>query len=74
MSIDSAILTNLGGIPSCALTSLLEQNNIDTAEEPILLSHSPYLNNELFVQTIQSKQNIFKCISLNIQSLNAKIE
>ena len=66
------LLTNMSGITS--LNSILERNNVEVEEEPNLISHSPYFTNEMFVQTVQHKNNIFKCICMNIQSINAKIE
>jgi hypothetical protein len=68
------MLANLGGITGNSLNSILEQNEIDTDEEPKLIIHSPYYDNEMFIETIKNKQNVIKCISINIQSLNAKID
>ena len=58
--------------------SLVEQiqdenfNFDDEYETPVLFSHSPYYNDESFISLMENKKSIFKVISLNCQSLNAK--
>lgn len=74
MSIDSDFLTNLGGLTANSLKCIIEQNDIDVDDEPNLISHSPYFNNEMFIDTLKRKPNVFKSLCLNIQSLNAKID
>lgn len=59
-----------------SLIDVLRDEGEDDADEdtPTLLMQSPYLTNEDFVKTLKSKVNTFKLISMNIQSLNAKID
>ena len=39
-----------------------------------MLNKSPYVDHANLIDTLKQKTDIFKCLSLNIQSLNAKIE
>ena len=50
-----------------------EHSDFDSENEvPTLFSHSPYYNDESFVNLMESKKHSFKIISLNCQSINAK--
>ena len=75
ISIDNDILANLGGIHSNSLTELVEidETNNDI-EEPSLVKHSPYFDHDMLTNMIPEKNDILKCLSLNIQSINAKID
>ena len=68
------ILNSIGGLHYTSLNSLIE-SNIDNEdnEEPQLLNKSPYVDHANLIDTLKQKTDIFKCLSLNIQSLNAKI-
>jgi hypothetical protein len=74
MSIESNVLNNLGGVTDNSLVSIIAENDIVIDEEPDLLTHSSYFSTEMFIELIKKMDNVFKCLSLNIQSLNAKIE
>jgi hypothetical protein len=74
MSIDNEILNNFGNSCENSLVNIYEQTLTETEEEPQLLQNSPYLTNDMLKETLQSKRNVFKCLSLNVQSLNAKID
>jgi exonuclease III len=50
-----------------------EENDADD-DIPNWFKHSPYYNTDSFVNLLSSKQSSFKIISLNCQSLNAKID
>ena len=73
MSLDDSILNNLGGLQNNSLLHLLDNNQPNQEEEPALISHSPYVDNEILISIMKSKPEVIKCLSLNIQSLNAKI-
>ena len=73
-SLSETMLNNIGGMAANSLKNLLEPNlDVNADEEPDLLQHSHYVNNDSLIQTLKDKVDVFKCISLNIQSLNAKI-
>jgi hypothetical protein len=74
MSIDQDILKNLGGLQNNSFLHVIDSNEIVQDEEPVLINHSPYVNDEMLVETIKCKSDVFKCLSLNIQSVNAKIQ
>ena len=59
-----------------SLVDLVEDDVNHDAENnvPSLLQQSQYYNHDSFVQLLQSKENVLKLISLNCQSLNAKID
>jgi len=71
--LDETLLDNIGGPSSNSLVQLVEENAC-AEEEPQILQHSPYLSDQKVVDILSTKQNIFKCLSLNIQSLNAKYD
>ena len=73
-SIDLEIIQNIGGLEKNSLISIYNQNHIDIEEEPHLLRNSPYLSTDMFNELMKSKKDVFKCLCLNIQSLNAKID
>ena len=74
MSIDDEILLNIGGSYNNSLVTKYEKGLIETEEEPQLLNNSPYMTNEMLKDTLIPRRNVFKCLSLNVQSLNAKID
>jgi hypothetical protein len=57
-----------------SLNATIQQNHTNVEEEPNLITPSPYYTNEKFINTMKQKDNVFKCLCLNIQSLNAKID
>ena len=57
-----------------SLTDVLNANDPDDEELPDLLKHSPYYNDEALIQILKDKQNVFTVLSLNIQSLQSKID
>ena len=65
------ILHNLGGSDKFSLSNLVEPDVLES-EEPQLLQQSPYYNIDSLIDLLQMKQNTLKCLSMNIQSLNAK--
>jgi hypothetical protein len=71
-SLDYSMLRNFGDIENYSLSHILEASNIPEDEEPSLINHSPYVNNESLINILKSKNDILKCISLNVQSINAK--
>ena len=74
MSLDNEMLANLGGITANSLNLLMEHNNIDIEGEPHVFCHSPYYDDKMFTDTLKNKSNVFTCLSINIQSLHAKID
>ena len=74
MSIDNQFLRNIGNSVDNSLVTIYEQTLTETEEEPQLLNNSPYMTNEIIKDTMLSKRNVFKCLSMNVQSLNAKID
>ena len=59
-----------------SLTDILEiqSDSGNDTEEPVLLTHSPYYDNEKLINTLKEKLNSFKIYSINCQSLNAKLD
>ena len=74
METNFEMLTNIGGISNCSLASVLEKTHIEVEEEPNLITHSPYFSNDMFVQKVKGKNNVFKVLCMNIQSIQAKID
>ena len=68
------ILSNLNAATNYSLAELMDSENLMQVEEPTLLDHSLYVDNEELIDIIKQKQGILKCLSLNIQSLNAKFD
>ena len=68
------LLSNLSNRENYSLKDLIEENYIEQENEPTLLQHSPYLNQEKLSSLLNSKKDIFKVLGLNIQSLNAKYD
>jgi hypothetical protein len=74
-ALDEEILASIGGIDINSLNNLMESDlELNENEEPILLKHSPYYNYEKLVEIMLDKKDIFKCLSLNVQSINSKID
>jgi hypothetical protein len=58
---------------SYSLIEILDDENFnfnDECETPVLYSHSPYYNDESFIDLMKTETNMFKAISLNCQSLS----
>ena len=64
---DHVILSNLGGVESHNLISILDIED----NEPQSIQHSSYYDTDSFKKLI-TNHNIFSVLSLNIQSINAK--
>ena len=75
-SITSDLLTTLGGVARNSLLSVCDLDSVlnDDDEEPELLQMSPYYDDQMLIDVISKKNDIFKCMSINIQSLNSKID
>ena len=65
---DHVILSNLGGVESHNLISILDIED----NEPQSIQHSSYYDTDSFKKLITNHNNIFSVLSLNIQSINAK--
>ena len=59
-----------------SLIDLVEDELVHDAEDnsPDILRQSLYYNNDDFIQLLKGKSNVMKILSLNCQSLNAKID
>ena len=66
---DHVILSNLGGVESHNLISILDIED----NEPQSIQHSSYYDTDSFKKLITNHNNIFSVLSLNIQSINAKL-
>ena len=69
-------MQSLTTMPDTSLIDLVEgyNNEMDHEEAPSLYRHSPYYDDNSLINTIKEKQNVFKILSLNVQSLQAKFE
>jgi hypothetical protein len=56
------------------LDYLPDSDTLNDEEEPEVFHPSSYHNVDEFIDLLKSKQNVFTVISLNIQSLNAKLD
>lgn len=63
--------SNIAG-PS--LNNIVNENDIYSEEEPNILQHSPYVNFKGLIDILTTKNEVFKCLSINIQCLNAKFD
>lgn len=72
---ETDLLNSLGEVYPNSQKSLIESNSVETDNnEPQLLKDSPYTNLNGLINVMKEKVDIFKCLSLDIQSLNAKID
>ena len=67
---DHVILSNLGGVESHNLISILDIED----NEPQSIQHSSYYDTDSFKKLITTHNNIFSVLSLNIQSINARYD
>ena len=74
MPTTDSLLSNLGDNSQYSLKEILELHNPQQDEEPIIIDHSPYINTDDLLEVLKQKKDVFKCLSLNIQSLNAKFD
>ena len=61
---------------SYSLLELIDEANLNfpgESETPALFNYSPYYTNECFIDLMKTKKCTFNVLSLNCQSLNAKI-
>ena len=65
------ILQNYGGNNVNSLNHILE---FDSDDDLHLLQQSQYFDDESLVKQLAKKTNTFKILSLNCQSINAKID
>ena len=69
------ILDNYGGQDKHSLLHLLQTSNDENLqEEPIIFENTKYIDNETLVDILKEKHLVFKVLSLNCQSLHAKID
>ena len=69
------ILDNYGGQDKHSLLHLLQTTNDENLqEEPIIFENTKYIDNETLVDILKEKHLVFKVLSLNCQSLHAKID
>ena len=64
-------------LPSDSLLDTLDNgdgNDINDDETPIIFQHSPYYELQTAINVLKEKQNVFSVLSLNCQSLHAKID
>ena len=73
-SLNTDAVSNFGGSVHNSLLDIYNQNTVDNEEEPQIIHNSPYISPEMFNDLLKTKKEIFKCICLNIQSLNAKMD
>ena len=76
MTISDDLFENIiDGVQLKSLNSILESNTdfIDS-DKPQLFKPSPYTDHDGLIEMLKHKPDVFKCLSLNIQSLNAKID
>ena len=68
------ILDNIGGTNMNSLLNVLGTSQNENLNEPILIKQSPYFDSDEIIAYLKNKQNQFTVISLNCESLNAKID
>ena len=68
------ILSNLSAADNYSLKAMIDNENLMQNGEPTLLDNSPYVDNDTLINIMKEKQGLLKCLSLNIQSLNAKFD
>ena len=66
------ILDNYGGLNCNSLVAILQPDSDINDDEPNILEHSWYFDIDAMINTLDGKSG-FKILSLNCQSLNAKI-
>ena len=74
MSINHDLISYLGNNANYSLKCLLERNEMEQDAEPSLIQDCSYVNQEKLTAILKSKKDVFKCLGLNIQSINAKID
>lgn len=67
------VLQTQGGLNGNSLIDILGAMHTED-EEPIIFENSVYLDNQALIDALRSKQNVFKVLSLNCQSLYAKFD
>ena len=60
--------------PDNSLVDLLSEEQDDSDDIPTLFQHSPYYDNEAFIEILKTKSDSFSLLSLNCCSLNAKFD
>ena len=80
MALDHIFLEHFGGVDSNSLCYLLNNNvprnnNVDIIDvEPDIMQHSSYHDDDSLTDVFEAKSDVFSILSLNCQSLNAKID
>ena len=75
MTLTDDILDKIGGIQLNSLIAILEPDqDLTNSEEPSIFHPSPYSDQDSLANILKSKKDVFKCLSINIQSINAKID
>ena len=75
LSLENDILNKHGGLEKNSLIHVLGKNPEDDLlinGEPQTLEHSKYIDHDVLLDILTEKQNIFKILSLNCQSLRSK--
>ena len=58
---DDCLLSNIGDNTKYSLKHVVECNDSELDEEPTIIDHSPYYDQDSLVEVIKHKQDIFKC-------------
>ena len=56
-----------------SLSDIIDSDN-KQIEEPKLIKHSPCLKGENIIGILERMKDIFKCMSIHLQSINAKFD
>ena len=73
---DEYILRHFGGVHRHSLKYIIADDEHNPADHDVLdiITHSPYTDEEKLTADLTIKQNDFTILSLNCQSLSAKID
>ena len=75
MTLTDDILDKIGGIQLNSLNAIIEPDqDLTDTEAPAIFDHSPYADQDSLANILKHKKEVFKCLSVNIQSINAKID
>ena len=68
-------------LPNTSLLDIIDNeeasNHVNTESDedaPIIFQHSPYYNTDVAIDILRNKKNVFSILSINCQSINAKID
>ena len=75
MTLTDDVLDKIGGVQRNSLSAVLEpDHDLTDTEEPVVFHPSPYTDHDSLVNVLKNKNDVFKCLSVNIQSINSKID